>query len=69
MYQSIEQKVSCMKDLHGKLAAIISAQLQFVEEMPLLQNISSRRKRTVAFDDGFLSSGIEGRLFQTFIFY
>ena len=32
MYQSIEQKVSCVKDLHGKLAAIIFAQLQFVEE-------------------------------------
>ena len=32
MYQSIEQNVSFVKDLHGKLAAIISAQLQFVEE-------------------------------------
>ena len=32
MYQSIEQKVSSVKDLHGQLAAIIVAQLQFVEE-------------------------------------
>ncbi|PKN81346.1 MAG: hypothetical protein CVU51_14235 [Deltaproteobacteria bacterium HGW-Deltaproteobacteria-1] len=32
MYQSIEQKVASVKDLHGKLAAIIVAQLQFVEK-------------------------------------
>jgi AcrR family transcriptional regulator len=32
MYRAIEQRVASVKDLHGKLAAIISAQLQFVEE-------------------------------------